>query len=236
MSRPPIMWSRLLIESFVIVVSILLAFAIDAWWDDRQEEKEAVLQVDRVIAELEAGAVLLEEQIEQLDVTTNAAKRFLAKFGPEPEPVDKTVVGDLFNYLFASGTITFDRSASQQFLASGLLTRGAWRDVRNDLSSLLARQSGSEKRSVELREMRPAINAYTTRLVPSLDAVLRHPVMADYSPSRFPYDPTVLFSDMYLEGLIADFAIRMEINRSGHQRLLEAHRALVEKIKATRDH
>jgi hypothetical protein len=227
------MWSRLLVEGLVIVISILLAFAIDAWWGERQEANEAALQVERVVAELEASAVLLEEQVEQLDITTSAAKRFLAKFGPEPVPVDKSVAGELFNELFASGTISFDRSASERFLASGLLTRGSWLEIRHDLSALLAKQDSSERRSVELREMRPAINEYAARLIPALDVVLGNQVMADYSPSRFPYDPTVLFSEMYFESLIADLAIRMEINRSGHQQLLEAHRSLIAKINTT---
>jgi hypothetical protein len=73
----------------------------------------------RVVAELEASASLLEDQIEHLGGTTDAAKRFLAKFGPEPDPVDKAVAGELFNYLFASGTISFDRSASERFKAVG---------------------------------------------------------------------------------------------------------------------
>jgi len=221
-------------EGLVIVVSILLAFAIDAWWDERQQTEEAVLQVDRVIAELDANIFLLEQQVEDLGVTTDAAKRFLARFGPEPDPVDKTVVGELFNYLFASGTISFNRSASQRFLASGLLTRGDWLEIRHELSALLAEQDTSEKRSVELREMRPAINKHTARLIPALDVVLGNPVMADYSSSRFPYDPTVLFADMYFESLIADLAIRMEINRRGNARLLDMHRELIEKINATR--
>ncbi|NCF15412.1 MAG: hypothetical protein GWP62_08900 [Gammaproteobacteria bacterium] len=234
MSRPPIMWSRLFVEGVVIVVSILLAFAIDAWWDERRAAKEAELQVERVVAELEASAILLEEQIKALDVTTDTAKRFLMMFGPEPDPVDKSVAGALFNGLFASGTISFDRSASQRFLASGLLTQGRWLEVRHDLSALLADQYRSEKRSVELREMRPAINAYIARLIPALDVVLGHPLMADYSPSRFPYDPTLLFSDMYFESLIADFAIRMELNRGGHRELLVAHRTLIQRINAAR--
>ncbi len=36
-TREKLSW--LLLESLLIVVSILLAFWIDAWWDDRQEEK-----------------------------------------------------------------------------------------------------------------------------------------------------------------------------------------------------
>jgi hypothetical protein len=44
-----------------------------------------------------------------------------------------------------------------------------------------------------------------------------------------------MFADMYLESLIADYAIRMEINRGGHRELLDAHRALLQKINATRE-
>jgi ketosteroid isomerase-like protein len=36
-SRQPVNWNRLAIEGAVIVFSILLAFAIDAWWGERQE-------------------------------------------------------------------------------------------------------------------------------------------------------------------------------------------------------
>jgi len=34
-------WKRLVLEATAIVASILLAFAIDAWWDERQDRKEA---------------------------------------------------------------------------------------------------------------------------------------------------------------------------------------------------
>jgi hypothetical protein len=45
-STSPISWNRLSIEAAVIVVSILLAFAIDAWWADKQERRleQATLQ------------------------------------------------------------------------------------------------------------------------------------------------------------------------------------------------
>ena len=32
-------WSRLTLEAVAIVFSILLAFAIEAWWSERQEQK-----------------------------------------------------------------------------------------------------------------------------------------------------------------------------------------------------
>jgi hypothetical protein len=222
------------VEGVVIVVSILLAFAIDAWWDDRQQAEEARLQVERVVAELEANIARLEDQIGRLDVTTIAGKRFLSKFDPEPGVVTRTEVAALFDGLYSSGTIALNRSAAQIFMSSGILTRGGWLAVRHDLAELLSYQDISEKRSVELREMRPAINRRTGQLIAILDTALSHEVMADYSPSRFPYDPAVMFSDMFLEGLVSGFAIRMELNRAGHQTLLESHRALIDEINATR--
>jgi len=226
--------SRLLLEGVVIVVSILLAFAIDAWWDERQQAEEAMLQVERVVAELEANIVRLDDQIARLDITTNAAKRFLSKFGPEPVPATKAEVAELFDKLYSSGTIALNRSASQSFLSSGILTRGDWQTVRHDLASLLSYQDVSERVSVELREARRPIEHQVGQLIPGLDTAIRHPLMADYSPSRFPYDPSVLFSNMFLEGLIGGVAIRMEINRANHRRLLEAHSALIERINTTR--
>ena len=42
----PTRWSRLAVEGVVIVLSILAAFAIDTWWDGRQEDRrqEALLR------------------------------------------------------------------------------------------------------------------------------------------------------------------------------------------------
>ena len=41
-------WKSITVESVAIVVSILLAFAIDAWWEERQErrfEQEALVSL-----------------------------------------------------------------------------------------------------------------------------------------------------------------------------------------------
>ena len=81
-----IQWKKLVTEGIVIVVSILLAFAIDAWWEDRQELKAAEDQVSRVLAELRANVGILENQNEYLSFATDGVKEFLARFGPEPQP------------------------------------------------------------------------------------------------------------------------------------------------------
>jgi hypothetical protein len=53
-------WSRIGAESVAIVASILLAFAINAWWEDRLERDLEVQQLSRLRAELEVNVALLD--------------------------------------------------------------------------------------------------------------------------------------------------------------------------------
>ena len=47
----PLPWKRLVAEAAAIVLSILLAFAIDAWWDDRGERRAEQLLLQRLKAD-----------------------------------------------------------------------------------------------------------------------------------------------------------------------------------------
>lgn len=69
-------WKRLALEAAAIIVSILLAFAIDAWWQERverQEEEEILValladfrQAKENIAERHKSAVVIQSAINQL--------------------------------------------------------------------------------------------------------------------------------------------------------------------------
>ncbi len=61
-------WKRLVIEGAAVVVSILLAFAIDAWWDNRQER----------VGEQDALLGLRAEYQNHLDEISRAKARHLA--------------------------------------------------------------------------------------------------------------------------------------------------------------
>ena len=53
-------WKRLVLEATAIVASILLAFAIDAWWDDRQDRKEESAVLKRLLVDLDYDARILK--------------------------------------------------------------------------------------------------------------------------------------------------------------------------------
>ena len=51
-----ISWKRLFVEGAAIVASILLAFAIDAWWQDRQDRAEELRLLRALKAEFQLNA------------------------------------------------------------------------------------------------------------------------------------------------------------------------------------
>ena len=60
-----IAWRRLSIEATVIVASILLAFAIDAWWEERGERNSEVVLLERLRAdyiEIQSALILVKEE------------------------------------------------------------------------------------------------------------------------------------------------------------------------------
>lgn len=65
-------WPRLIAESSAIVISILLAFSIDAWWTERQETVREERQIQALIAEIEGNRSTLDYDLDRLrEVTSN---------------------------------------------------------------------------------------------------------------------------------------------------------------------
>ena len=231
-SRQPIDWYRMAIEGFVIVASILLAFAIDAWWDQLQEVRDANDQVARVGSELRANVALLKTQDHLLEDTTQAAREFLSMMGPDVDSVSTQDVGLMFARIYGVGTLSLSKSASQDFLSSGQLTANRWVDIRLSLAELLSEVRQAESSSLELRQMRPRMLEQLHGSVSGLDVVRMHPVMVDYPASRFASSVSTLLSDMAFESLIANYAIRMELNRVNARRLLEKHLVAIDLIES----
>lgn len=57
-------WKRLSIEAAAIVASILLAFAIDAWWDESQQRKHLHSVLTGLEAAFSENVTLIDENIE----------------------------------------------------------------------------------------------------------------------------------------------------------------------------
>ncbi len=156
-------WGRVVAEGLLIVFSILLAFGIEAWWNQRgesQAEVEALRGLRDDFGEsLERLASAMTEHVGVRD----ASVRLLAMTGPDANPtVSDLVVDTLITFLIAGPkvlpvTVTYDA-----LIASGRIDLLTSAELRREL----ARWSTA---IVDLREEeRDAFRQMDERLLPFL--------------------------------------------------------------------
>lgn len=68
---------RVLAEGMIIVASILVAFAIDAWWDEVQDAREQSKLVNALKMDFETTMTRLEASIELADALMSRTDKFL---------------------------------------------------------------------------------------------------------------------------------------------------------------
>lgn len=111
-------WGRILIEGAVIVLSILLAFAIDAWWDDRIERNREREQLISMRGEFEASLSGLDQVL--TSIKNHAANidtfiELLKSAGDEPVLVPGPLLGSAITWR----TSDVSMSTLEALMASG---------------------------------------------------------------------------------------------------------------------
>jgi len=84
-------WTRILAEGSAIVVGILLAFSIDAWWQDRSDLKKAEVLMQGLQADFEASQRHLEVWLTGNVKIRKALTDFLAEIHATPDDATNTV-------------------------------------------------------------------------------------------------------------------------------------------------
>lgn len=77
------LWKRTSAEAVAIVASILFAFAIDAWWQDRQERISDNTHLATVLTELRTHETLLTEAISAHESTLEAGRELLERIASD---------------------------------------------------------------------------------------------------------------------------------------------------------
>lgn len=88
-------WHRQVINGVAIVGSILLAFAIDAWWDERKLMLSAHSRIQSVGQELEVISGRLERSIRMAQVAEEAATVWLERAPDLPPQTLNSLLGDM---------------------------------------------------------------------------------------------------------------------------------------------
>lgn len=113
-------WGFLFAEAVLIVLSILLAFAIDAWWDGRQEEARRLELLQALRADFAATALGLDEALENAQSDAARTGGYLDVIAD-----DRSVSRDSLLYLLDGvGAITFFEPSTASYrtaIATGSL-------------------------------------------------------------------------------------------------------------------
>lgn len=207
-SRVP--WIRIAAESVAIIASILLAFAIDAWWEQRIERGRSLAQLETVKTEFVEVEQRLERLDEQLVALREAVSDFLTQVGPDSPLVSTDSLATLIDLSFRAGKIELPTGSLQALLASGELSNVPNNELKALLAAWPAEVSRLRNQSGLLEENREEIIRYLHDKIPTLAIAYKTNQMNAYPQSRFPGDPEILQRDMKVEGLFANRGMMIE--------------------------
>jgi hypothetical protein len=159
-------WKRISVEALAIVCSILLAFAIDAWWEDRNEAALEQRLLVALAAEFEKNRDLLQQARTAYERTYMEAVRMLEYIEADTVSMDATELETLFRGLLYTRSFHLETGAHNGMLTSGELSIIQDEALRNRLAawpSLVA--EWSEEQDAVFSLYRDLFSPYLTKLV-----------------------------------------------------------------------
>jgi hypothetical protein len=135
---------RLVLEGLVVLLSILTAFALDAWWDGAQSARALSQDLDGVTSELENNREFLLEEIDALQRIMDGSESMLSILETQRDH-ETVVVVDTLAFLVSNWAPTLNTSfgALDALIESGRLGEIDDLALRSGLAGLKERVAGT---------------------------------------------------------------------------------------------
>jgi len=120
-------WAEYLLETIVIVIGILGAFALNNWNEDRNDRKKEYILLQQMKADFETNQQLIEEGLEEQKYYTIILQLTLNHTGPEVDMPEPAVLDSIDNLDYTTlelvyGTVNLILTTDQMdFLKSDVL-------------------------------------------------------------------------------------------------------------------
>jgi hypothetical protein len=144
-------WQRLSIEAAAIVGSILLAFAIDAWWEDRQNREAEQVALRSLREDFEASHQELSERLRSLE---NAHIHFaeFQSFSPEDiEQLQQSTIDQMITGLMTGATFDPFLGTIDAMVADGRLALIRNQKIRELLSKWIKAIDDIKEDNIDVR-------------------------------------------------------------------------------------
>jgi len=202
-------WPRVLAEGAVIVVSILLAFAIDAWWDDQSARQITREHLEAVRFELLENVEILDDQVVDCAEQRRVTGQLLSLMGPRPGPISSDSLVFLVGGALSGGIARrLSTTALDEMVAQGQLAFIESDRLRQDLGEWRSRtvDRRTQQRENARMQIREA-QSYAQTVMPYARVTARDgTVFGVPHTSRFDLDVTRVLSDPTLEGAVSILA------------------------------
>ncbi len=121
-------------EGLVIVSSILVAFGLDASWDNYQESKVEERILGELKEELESAKARIEYSITELEGVIEASTELVNSLGKDTSILSPHAAQDLVNRILAINTLEVPTSVVDSIVASGQVRLISNSELRGSLA------------------------------------------------------------------------------------------------------
>jgi len=128
-------WMRIAAEGTAVVVSILLAFAIDAWWDDHNELLRERQILSTLLVELEQNRQVIDEATVIYEKSYRGALGIIDAIDAPPESVNADALVPLFRDVLTGRTFHLESATYDGLIAAGELDLVRDDDLRATLAA-----------------------------------------------------------------------------------------------------
>jgi hypothetical protein len=116
-------WQRIVVEGAVIVASILLAFAIDAWWSDRQQHESEHVVLQTLLDDLRIKQVLLADMTRFSEAIIVSAETLLRAASSTEETLSEDTIDQLIgDTWWVNNYALWDSAPLSQLVVGGNLS------------------------------------------------------------------------------------------------------------------
>lgn len=221
---------RRLTEALAIIASILVAFAIDAWWDGEQAQRRAGAQVEALRSEFQTINLELGRAADELETALDATRRLAARVSPRPVWLPADSMGMLLLQSLTVNSVEMPSGALSALLASGELSQLGDPALQRSLAGWPSSASLiGAKFAYVVNDRDTHVLPLLRRLIAIETAVAAALPNEALWPARdqFPYDPMPLLESRELKNLLMARTITIMIAQGA----VDAGRSLSDSIQ-----
>jgi len=154
-------WKRTSVEAAAIVGSILLAFAIEAWWEDRQDRESEQIALSSLLVDFEASREELATRVQNLEHARIVFHEFLLTSPEELERLPQAAIERMPSSISTGSTFDPYLGTLDAIAADGRLALVRDRNIRELLSKWTKSINDIEEESLLVRSSSARVRTAT---------------------------------------------------------------------------